>query len=125
LRNWGCRVIVAVTPEAALAAVSDISAAAVPDLVISDFHLGEGRSGITAIAKLRQAYGAIPAFLMTGDIAPERLREAQQSGHQLLHKPVQPITLRAFVSRFLKSSDVRTNVLAGPFLTSGAPGPRF
>jgi signal transduction histidine kinase len=110
LRNWGCRVIVAVTPEAALAAVSDISAAAVPDLVISDFHLGEGQSGITAIAKLRQAYGAIPAFLMTGDIAPERLREAQQSGHQLLHKPVQPITLRALVSRSLKSSDVRTHV---------------
>jgi CheY-like chemotaxis protein len=110
LRNWGCRVIAAMTSEAALAAVSDISAAAVPDLVISDFHLGEDKSGIAAIAKLRQAYGAIPAFLMTGDIAPERLHEAQQSGHQLLHKPVQPITLRSLVSRFLKSNHVRARV---------------
>jgi hypothetical protein len=31
---------------------------------------------------------------MSGDTAPERLREARESGHHFLHKPVQPITLR-------------------------------
>ena len=60
--------------------------------LISDFHLADGQTGITAIAKLREAYGAIPAFVMSGDTAPERLREVQESGHHLLHKPVQPIT---------------------------------
>jgi two-component system, sensor histidine kinase len=103
LRNWGCRVVTATTPEAALAAVSEVGAGARPDLVISDFHLGDGQTGITAIAKLREAYGAIPAFVMSGDTAPERLREAQESGHHLLHKPVQSMMLRAMVSRFLKS----------------------
>jgi two-component system, sensor histidine kinase len=58
----------------------------------SDFHLADGQTGITAIAKLREAYGAIPVFVMSGDTAPERLREVQESGHHLLHKPVQPIT---------------------------------
>jgi signal transduction histidine kinase len=106
LRNWGCRVVTATTPEAALAAVSEFGAAACPDLVISDFHLADGQNGITAIAKLREAHGAIPAFVMSGDIAPERLREAQESGHHLLHKPVQPMTLRAMVSRILKSEHV-------------------
>jgi CheY-like chemotaxis protein len=86
LRNWGCRVVTATTPEAALAAVSEFGAAARPDLVISDFHLADGQTGITAIAKLREAHGAIPAFVMSGDIAPERLREAQENGHHLLHK---------------------------------------
>jgi hypothetical protein len=40
---------------------------------------------------------------MSGDTAPERLREAQESGHHLLLKPVQPMTLRAMMSSFLKS----------------------
>jgi signal transduction histidine kinase len=102
-RTWGCRVVTATTPEAALADVSEFGAAARPDLVISDFHLGDGQTGITAIAKLREAHGAIPAFVMSGDIALERLREAQENGHHLLHKPVQPMTLRAMVSRMLKS----------------------
>jgi signal transduction histidine kinase len=103
LRDWGCRVVTATTPEAALAAVSQLGAAERPDLVISDFHLADGQTGITAIAKLREAHGAIPAFVMSGDIAPERLREARESGHHLIHKPVQPMMLRAMVSRSLSS----------------------
>jgi CheY-like chemotaxis protein len=103
LRNWGCRVVTATTPEAALVAVSDLGATARPELVISDFHLADGQTGITAIAKLRQVHGAIPAFVMSGDIAVERLREAQASGHRLLHKPVQPMMLRAMVGRSLRS----------------------
>ena len=103
LCNWGCRVVTAATPEAALTEVRRISREARPDLIISDYHLADGQSGITAIAKLRDAYGAIPGFVMSGDTAPERLREARESGHHLLHKPVPPITLRAMVNRFLKS----------------------
>lgn len=32
----------------------------------------------------------IPALMITGDTAPERLREAMSSGVPLLHKPVTP-----------------------------------
>lgn len=54
--------------------------------------------------KGRQAqHGAIPAFVMSGDTALEHLCKAQESGDQLLHKPVQPMKLRAMVSHFLKS----------------------
>jgi two-component system, sensor histidine kinase len=103
LCNWGCRVVTAPTPEAALTEVKRIGREARPDLIISDYHLADGQSGITATAKLREAYGAVPAFVMSGDTAPERLREAHESGHHLLHKPVQPLTLRAMVNRLLKS----------------------
>jgi two-component system, sensor histidine kinase len=104
LCNWGCRVVTAATPEAALTEVKRIGREARPDLIISAYHLADRQLGVTAIAKLREAYGALPAFVMSGDTAPERLREAQECGHHLLHKPVQPMTLRAMVSRFLKSA---------------------
>lgn len=35
-----------------------------------------------------------PCLLLTGDTAPERLREAGASGFPLLHKPVTPAVLR-------------------------------
>jgi GAF domain-containing protein/CheY-like chemotaxis protein len=101
LHNWGCRVVTAATPEAAM---MGIGLAGRPDLIISDYHLNDGQSGITAIAKLREAYGTVPAFVMSGDTSPERLREARESGHHLLHKPVQPLKLRAMVSQFLTKS---------------------
>jgi signal transduction histidine kinase len=105
LRDWGCRVVTATTPEAAVMDVSRIGHEARPDLIISDYHLNDGQSGITAIAKLREAYGPVPAFVMSGDTAPERLREARESGHHLLHKPVQPMKLRAMVSQFVTTSE--------------------
>ena len=104
LRNWGCRVVTAATPEAALRDVSRIGREARPDLIISDYHLDDEQSGITAIGKLREAYGAVPAFVMSGDTAPERLREARASGLHLLHKPVQPMKLRAMLSQILAKS---------------------
>ncbi|HLQ92725.1 MAG TPA: ATP-binding protein [Xanthobacteraceae bacterium] len=104
LRTWGCRVIAGASCDAALASVGKDHC---PDLIISDFRLGDGQSGIVAIARLREALGPdIPAFLISGDTAPERLREARASGHHLLHKPVRPMRLRAMVSQLLQNTDV-------------------
>ena len=101
LRNWGCRVVSAASPDAILAGLSSHD---VPDLIISDYRLADGHSGIKAIDDLRASFGApIPAFLISGDTAPERLREAQESGHYLLHKPVRPMKLRAMLHELLKS----------------------
>src|SRR5580698_7872961 len=43
---------------------------------------------------------------ISGDTAPERLREAQESGHHLLHKPVPPMKLRNMLSQLLTSRNV-------------------
>ena len=75
-----------------------------PDLIISDYRLANGRSGIEAIELVRGALGtAPPAFLISGDTAPERLREASDRGYHLLHKPVPPMRLRAMLSQLLRS----------------------
>ena len=64
----------------------------------------DGQTGIEVIAALRSALQApIPAFLISGDILPDRLREAQMNGLHLLHKPIAPMTLRTMMSRLLKA----------------------
>ena len=101
LKSWGCSVVTAKSDGAALAALARQERQ--PDLIISDYRLEDGRTGFEVIEYLRAAIGAqIPAFLISGDTAPERLREASASGHYLLHKPVLPMTLRSVVSQLLK-----------------------
>ena len=87
LRDWGCECEAAESIEEALA----MARVNPPDVVISDYRLREQRTGVEAIAALRALLGeSLPALLITGDTAPERLREAKSSGIPLLHKPVSP-----------------------------------
>lgn len=85
LQRWGCQVVAVDSIEEALRAVQQQR----PDVIVSDYRLRQQRTGTEAIAILRKALGAaVPALLITGDTAPERLREARASGIPLLHKPV-------------------------------------
>jgi CheY-like chemotaxis protein len=106
LQNWGCLVHTAASGAAALARVAD--GGEQPDLIISDLRLAEGESGIEVIGRLREALGApIPAFVISGDTAPDRLCEASAGGYHLLQKPVSPMTLRTTLNRLLKSYEAR------------------
>jgi CheY-like chemotaxis protein len=58
------------------------------DIIIADFRLRQHENGIDTVRRLRARLGQVPALLVSGDTAPERLREAQSSGLALLHKPV-------------------------------------
>ena len=98
LKSWGCRVVSAQSDEQALTKLEG----EVPDLIISDFHLEDGRTGIDAISHLCNAFGRpIPALLVSGDMSSERMGEIKATSHHLLHKPVNPMTLRAIMSRLL------------------------
>ncbi len=93
LTQWGYEVLVAASPEEALLALQQA-----PDVIIADYRLREGQTGAEAIRRIHAAWGAhIPALIVTGDTAPERLREARASGFAFLHKPVEPAKLRAFL----------------------------
>jgi signal transduction histidine kinase/ActR/RegA family two-component response regulator len=100
-RSWGCTVIAAETDKKALTGLSQ--ADDLPDLIISDYYLSEGRTGLEAVEKLRGALSAqIPAFLITGDTNPEPLRAANARGFHLLQKPVDPMVLRAMFNQATK-----------------------
>jgi signal transduction histidine kinase/CheY-like chemotaxis protein len=103
LQSWGCQVEMAASGDAALACLGQNGEP--PDLIISDSALANGKTGTDAIRRLRQAVGApVPAFLITGDTAPERLREASAAGFHVLHKPVAPMALRATLNSLLNTS---------------------
>ncbi len=100
-RKWGCRVITADSDSKALKAVAEQDD--LPDLIISDYHLANDRTGIETIEWLRGELSAqIPAFLISGDTDPATLHEAKAKGLHLLHKPVDPMALRAMFNQAVK-----------------------
>jgi CheY-like chemotaxis protein len=79
-----------------------------PDLVIADYRLRNGETGFKAIERIRAELGTtIPAFLISGDTAPERLRDAREKGLHLLHKPVPPMRLRALVNQLVRAGEAK------------------
>jgi two-component system, sensor histidine kinase len=100
LERWGCTVSTVASPEEAEAAVR--TGIAPPDLMIVDYRLRHHASGIETIGRLRAlAAVPVPAMIITGDTAPDRLREAEASGYPLLHKPVLPDQLRRAILQLL------------------------
>jgi len=100
LTGWGHEVVTAGSGEEAARRLT--GHAGRPDLIICDYRLRDGENGIAVIERLRTAHDEpIPAMLITGDTAPDRLAEAQASGFLLLHKPVPNAKLRAAIGNLI------------------------
>ena len=111
LGKWGYSVLTAGSDEAALIRLAERQQR--PDLIISDYHLASGKTGIRAIEQINAAFGSsIPAILISGDTAPEPLRDAKDRGYILLHKPVDPMRLRAVMHEFFRDHDDRRDTAA-------------
>lgn len=94
--GWGCTVgqAVSMADIDRLVASSDPP----PEVIVADYHLGEG-NGVEAIRRIRQAYKAdIPALLITADRTPEVRAEADRDDIAIQHKPVRPAVLRAYLT---------------------------
>lgn len=111
LRSWGAQVVAAPSCSALIAELNAQSRP--PDLLVCDYRLQGGASGIEAVQTLRDEFNrAIPALLVTGDTAPDRLAEAAASGLPLLHKPVQPRAMRRLLAA-LARQDTPADTVAG------------
>jgi CheY-like chemotaxis protein len=100
LEQFGCAVVTAGSGSEALRALE--ARGTPPDALISDYRLRGAETGIGATEALRAVYGAeLPAVLVTGDTAPDRLLEAEASGLEVLHKPVTAETLERTLVRSL------------------------
>ena len=64
-----------------------------PDLIVCDYRLPQGPTGVDAIEMLREAF-EIPALLISGDAASPQPDDGA-GGYRLLHKPVNAETFRA------------------------------
>ena len=97
LETWGCIVMCANSGDAASKQLKEIGDT--PDLVISDYRLREGETGGDVIHRLREELAFdVPAIILSGDIAPERLQEIHSLGFPLLHKPCEPEALRQLIA---------------------------
>jgi len=100
LHSWGYEAIVAASGDEMLSLLA--TRRDIPKLIICDYRLRAHEKGIEVIERLRSEYNEdIPGMLITGDTAPDRLKEAQESSFLLLHKPVPNAKLRAAIAHLV------------------------
>jgi signal transduction histidine kinase len=85
LHSWGCQCAVAASLQEALT----LALPEAPQVLVTDYRLQNGMTGKDVIQALRLHWGpALHCVIVTGDTAPDRLRDALDTGAVLLHKPL-------------------------------------
>jgi signal transduction histidine kinase len=99
LEAWGAEVV-ALADLAAVQAWRADPQQVVPDLLIVDYRLPGGHTGIEALAALRARWPSftLPAIVVTGSSLGGHEAEAGQHDFHLLVKPVAPTKLRAMIA---------------------------
>lgn len=73
-----------------------------PAIILADYHLDGGVSGLDVIRQIRAQKGeGIPAILITADRSQATLKAAHGEQCEVLHKPVKPAELRALMQHLL------------------------
>lgn len=75
-----------------------------PDIVLADYHLDAGLTGLNVLAGLRAAGRRdLPCVMMSADHSAELANRIQGAGCELMRKPVKPARLRAILSYLLSA----------------------
>lgn len=99
LQRWGHEVLAAANAEQA---EKLCAGGPPPDLLLVDYHLDHGESGIDAAARFRELWGMeLPCAVITADPTRTARDAAAALGYAFLQKPVKPAALRALVQRLL------------------------
>ncbi|KAF0117813.1 MAG: two-component hybrid sensor and regulator [Rhodospirillaceae bacterium] len=92
LSEWGLVVIKAASGDEAGIALA--RAERWPDVILADYRLRRGETGLDVMATLATKAGAARrTFILTRDTAPEILQAIRSAGHELLQKSVMPSVL--------------------------------
>ncbi|HHW4402346.1 TPA: hybrid sensor histidine kinase/response regulator [Aeromonas hydrophila] len=100
LGRWGCEVVCAQS----LAQAEDLVAGGfLPQLVLSDYHLDDGKTGLQALHMLRLAHGNdIGGIIISADRKSELQAQIREHGYGYISKPVKPLKLRALMNSVLR-----------------------
>ncbi len=100
LRTDGYRTVAAADGEEAIAIVARKDAP--PEVVIVDYNLPRGLSGLQVLARLRERLGHdVPALVLTGDISTETLKEIARQGYVQRSKPMSAEDLTRLIRALL------------------------
>jgi len=111
LRSWGCCVVVGKSCDEAVVRLAETEAGRRPDLIVCDYQLSRGLTGVEAIERLRSTFGKIPALLISADASSPSCEVGPRS-YQLLYKPVNAERFHAALvdaSVLRRPSGTRTN----------------
>ena len=97
LGGWGFGVSTAPGPDQALslAGRSDFA------LLLLDYHLDHGDTGLELLERLRAAGCRAPVILISADHTADLKNAAARAGCDLLHKPLKPLALRSLINRLV------------------------
>lgn len=100
LSGWGCTAWIAASGQAAIAMLPELSPG--PDVIIADYHLGNGATGVAQIQRIREILGRpLPGIIITADHSQAIQNLVKQQGFWLLKKPLNPAQLRSLLSSIL------------------------
>lgn len=117
--RWGCEVVAGGSAAEALTHLVELQRT--PDAIVADYRLRAQMNGVQAIKTLRSGLGrTIPGIILTGDTEPARLREAEASGFELLHKPVDTERLFAVLARMAAGKTTTGATTTGATTTGAA-----
>jgi two-component system, sensor histidine kinase len=84
--TWGCEVVTAASTEEAVKQVGEGV-----DAVVADYRLRGTDTGLAAVHAIYERMGhSVPAVIITGDTAAQRLQQLRDSGLPVRHKPIMP-----------------------------------
>ena len=99
LGRWGCEVRCAQSQEQA---EEIIGGGFLPALVLSDYHLDDGKTGLQALHMIRLAHGnGIGGIIISADRKSELQAQIREHGFGYVSKPVKPLKLRALMNSLL------------------------
>jgi signal transduction histidine kinase len=103
LEDWDCRVVAATGVEEVLTTIIDRDIT--PQLLLTDYHLADGATGIEAIEAINAEITSRAAAIMISSDNSKALREELENLQiPLLTKPLDPARLRALMLHLLAES---------------------
>lgn len=107
LKQWGCETRIVRNFSGA----SDLAAGAAPDIVLADYHLDNGETGLKSVRLLRNVFGAsLPVIIMTADRTPEVAQAVKKAACELMLKPVKPAEMRSLIAHLIRSRKSRIEI---------------
>jgi len=100
IASWHCTALLASDQQDAISQLLEYNDQV--DLIITDLRLPNNENGIGVIEAVREELNAnIPAIIVTGDTAVNRIKLANQANIVMLHKPIESEVLRAQVIKLI------------------------
>lgn len=101
LGGWGCEVVTALGLDDLQQHLSVGSAPI--DLLIADYHLDNGMTGMELVRDILQQRADTPPVLMiTANYSNELKQEVKEQGFLLMNKPIRPLKLKAALAHLLQ-----------------------